>query len=57
MLPCMAVAVQRQHIGTFFAVVGKEACIIRIERVLHNNVFGGEGLCWECVKQGCERPE
>ena len=52
MLPCMAVAVQRQHIGTFFAVVGKEAGIIWVKRVLHNNVFSSEVFCWERVKQG-----
>ena len=51
MLPCVAVAVQRQHIGTFFAVDGKEAGIIWVKRVLHNNVFSSEVFCWECVKQ------
>ena len=56
MLPCMAIAVQRQHIGTFFAVGGKEAGIIRVKCVLHNNVFGGEGFCWNCLKQRRERP-
>ena len=56
MLPCMAVAVKSQHIGAFFAVSGKEASIIRIKRVLHNNVFGGEGFCWNCLKQRRERP-
>ena len=51
MLPCMAIAVQRQHIGTFFAVGGKEAGIIRVKCVLHNNVFGGERFCRNCLKQ------